>query len=178
MRGLTHLVRSTAAVAACAAALSAGAASASAQSSLPPLPALPALPALPPMPALPHVGQFSSAPAPTGSFQTADEARLLELLNAYRAEHGLAPVRADLGLTLRARARSQEQAMRGQLGHSGDNVWEVLAYNNYDSAPEKFLDQWKRSPAHNAVLLEPRARTAGYGLANVNGARYATLQMG
>lgn len=130
------------------------------------------------MPALPNVGQLSSTAAPTGSFQTADEARFLELLNGYRAEHGLAPVRADLGLTLRARAWSQEQAMRGQLGHSGDNVWEVLAYNNYDSAPEKFLDQWKRSPAHNAVLLEPRARTAGYGVANVNGARYATLQMG
>lgn len=172
MRGLTHLVRSTTAIVVSAAALSAGAASASAQSSLPPLPALP------PMPALPHVGQLSSVLAPTGSFQTAEEARLLELLNAYRAEHGLAPVRADLGLTLRARAWSQEQAMRGQLGHSGDNVWEVLAYNNYDSSPEKFLDQWKRSPEHNAVLLEPRAHMAGYGVANVNGARYATLQMG
>jgi hypothetical protein len=39
------------------------------------------------------------------------------------------------------------------------------------AVPEQAVAMWRRSPAHHANLLEPRARWAGVGVAG----RYATL---
>jgi len=110
------------------------------------------------------------------------ERGLLDDINAFRAVHGLAPVRLSPELTASAAQHSREMAADGYFGHAsagGKAFWKRIR-GYYDStswavwsvgenllwsAPgigaARALDMWERSPEHLANLLAPRWREIG-----------------
>lgn len=116
---------------------------------------------------------------------------LLYDINAFRAEHGLGPVRLSAELTASATQHSREMGADGYFGHAsadGEAFWRrIAAY--YDStargswsvgenllwsAPPvdaaRALRMWIHSPEHLAILLTPRWREIGISAMHVVGA--------
>jgi uncharacterized protein YkwD len=107
---------------------------------------------------------------------TAPEADLLRAVNAVRAQHGLAPLRADSRLERAARAHSQAVLRSGRLAH-GDvrrrltgygvrskAVGENLAWGVGSRATSAAIVQmWLASPPHRANLLRTGFRRVGIG---------------
>ncbi|AKE41254.1 putative secreted protein [Corynebacterium kutscheri] len=110
----------------------------------------------------------------------AEKAVIFAQINAYRAQHGLAPV-----------AYSQEWAnqaqdwanyLNSQGGHhtwhqSDINAFEVIARTAWTdiNAP---VQQWKESPTHNSVLLSPNLGVGGVGLVQNNLGQYIAVFRG
>lgn len=103
---------------------------------------------------------------------------LLRAMNATRADHGLAPLRADSTLARAARAHSVDMIQRGLFGHygfldrmqrfgvRGPYVGENVAWGVGDLAtPAGIVRGWLASPSHRANLLSPRFRLVGLGTA-------------
>ena len=107
------------------------------------------------------------------------EARMVQLVNQHRANHGIAPVRVSQVLTNQSRNWSKVQSGQDRMYHGPDNCYENVAWNNYDSSADEFFKQWKESPGHNRNMLESRATKIGYGMKkNVSTGRYyATMQL-
>ena len=119
--------------------------------------------------------------APTG--QTA----VVRELNAARAHHGLAPLRDDARLTRAATRHSREMVAHHDFAHESRDgsrfsrrieamrymprrgrwwVGENLAWGRGpDAAPEAVVQAWLRSATHRRVLLSPRYRRVGVGVA-------------
>jgi uncharacterized protein YkwD len=112
------------------------------------------------------------------------ERRLLAAVNAARAAHGRAPLRASAGLAGAARARSATLGRRGALTTSPDGApfWTRLVaagqppgraagenlarLGGCDPAgAELAVRLWLASPAHRANLLSARFRAMGAGAA-------------
>jgi len=115
---------------------------------------------------------------------TAQEAKILSLLNADRTALGLVPVRADSRLMAIARARSADMIANSYFSHTlpdGRNVFdiltasnltwysagEILAWNNYpmDVSASTANRQWMNSPGHKAVVVSTNFNYVGVGLA-------------
>jgi len=106
-------------------------------------------------------------------------AEVLDAVNGYRLQQGLALLQADAGLTTLALAHSQAMAQQGRLSHDGFPARfeqaarplcvENLAFNHLQA--DALLAAWQASPAHHANLLAPRVRQVG--IAVVDG--YLTL---
>lgn len=117
------------------------------------------------------------APAPEAR---ATETRLLALVNAFRAENGLRPVRASARLASIAQAHACDNAARGSFDHVGSDGstlqarlarggygWWAAAENTglgFYHSPERMVQFWKDSPGHRANLLHPDVTEAGLGL--------------
>ena len=102
---------------------------------------------------------------------TADDERLLSLVNDYRVDQGLAPLLNDPALTLIARANSQRMADKQQLGHedfaqrhlqSGRRVCVENLAAGYRQL-EPLLAGWQASPGHDRNLRDARVSHAGIG---------------
>lgn len=104
----------------------------------------------------------------------------LRLINAYRAEKGLAPLKLDEELTVAACARAEEIAWSGKHSHLRPNgktgfslfkdagfetgtAGENLGYV-YDNA-EDVCQAWKESAAHYENLMNPDFDEIGIGVA-------------
>jgi uncharacterized protein YkwD len=108
--------------------------------------------------------------------------RLVDQINAYRAERGLAPVRPAPSLRLAALAHTRFQAERGVFTHAsadgsslGDRIsrfygkrgfsrWsvgEALLWGPVSISPDAALQAWLRSPPHRKIVLEPQWRDIG-----------------
>jgi uncharacterized protein YkwD len=109
-------------------------------------------------------------PAPAlGAF----EREVIELTNAYRAEHGRAPLAANAALSAAAEDWSGEMA-RGDFFRHSDVARQVAAFG-YDAAgygeniaagqrsPEAVVDAWIASPGHRANLLRDGFEDIGVG---------------
>jgi len=114
-----------------------------------------------------------------------EERALLDLVNGYRARNGLAPLALSPTLSQAAEWLSADMAQKGYFDHTDSlgrdpfarmcafgycyDTWkgETLAAGNGDAAAT--LRQWQESPAHNAILLEPRATAIGVGRAQGGG---------
>ena len=115
---------------------------------------------------------------------TAQEAKILSLLNADRTALGLVPVRADSRLMAIARARSADMIANNYFSHTlpdGRNVFdlltaakltwysagEILAWNNYpmDVSASTANRQWMNSPGHKAIVISTGFNYVGVGLA-------------
>jgi uncharacterized protein YkwD len=129
------------------------------------------------------VGAAGTAAAPQGSAHHAGIAgQLVERINAYRAERGLAPVRATPSLRLAALSHTRNQAERGafthdsadgssfadriarfygQRGFSRWSVGETLLYGPVSLGPDEALQAWLGSPAHRRIILDPSWRDIG-----------------
>ena len=132
--------------------------------------------------------------APKGSFEKApagaladrdfsstrlDAERARDVVNAYRKEKGLRPLRLQPALTEAARAHSQDLAKWDRISHfgsDGSNPWDrvkrvgyhaKLAAENVGTGQASFdevMKGWRASPGHNKNLLLADAEHMGIAL--------------
>jgi uncharacterized protein YkwD len=115
---------------------------------------------------------------------TAQEAKIVSLLNADRTALGLVPVQVDPRLMAIARARSADMIAKGYFSHTQPDgrrifdiltaskiTWygagEILAWNNYpmDVTASTANRQWMNSPGHKAIVISTTFNYVGVGLA-------------
>ncbi len=132
--------------------------------------------------------------APRGSFEKAragalsgrdysatrlDAERARELVNAYRKEKGLRPLKLQPALTEAARAHSRDLAKWDRISHygsDGSNPWDRVKRAGYSArlaaenvgtgqvTAEEVINGWKASAGHNKNLLLPEAEHMGIAL--------------
>lgn len=145
-------------------------------------------------PAATQVAAYPADKAPKGSFEkaprgalsdrdysstTLDPNRARDLINQYRAEHKLKPLKLNLALTDAAKAHARDLAKWDRISHygsDGSNPWDrvkrtgykpKLAAENVGTGQVSFnevLRGWKESPGHNKNLLLGDAREMGLAL--------------
>lgn len=141
-----------------------------------------------------QVAALSPDKAPSGSFEKAPRGalsdrnysatalnpeRARDLINQYRAEKGLKPLRLNASLTDAAKAHSRDLAKWDRISHygsDGSNPWDrvkrtgykpKLAAENVGTGQVSFdevLLGWKESDGHNKNLLLADAREMGLAL--------------
>ena len=109
--------------------------------------------------------------------------------NAYRQAHGLRPVRANAALNALAQDWANQLVRANKLSHrpqhwnyypsnipaGGENV--LQAWSDYSDA--QLVKLWYESPGHRKIMLDPRAKTIGVGVAiNSEGKLYAVQNYG
>jgi len=141
-----------------------------------------------------QVAAYTPDNAPKGSFEKAprgalsdrdysgtmlDPERARDLINQYRAENGLKPLRLNASLTAAAKEHSRDLAKWDRISHygsDGSNPWDrvkrtgykpKLAAENVGTGQASFdevLKGWKESPGHNKNLLLTDGREMGLAL--------------
>lgn len=107
--------------------------------------------------------------------RAADTQTLLNLINQFRAENGLGPLRHSATLAAIQEPEARRQFAQGYVSHGtaflNDSraagysfAREVIALS-YNDDLGQLLAFWKSSPAHRAAVLAPEANAAGIGLA-------------
>jgi uncharacterized protein YkwD len=129
-------------------------------------------------------GSFEKAPAGAladrdyGSTRLdADKAR--DLINAYRKEKGLKPLRLNATLTEAAKAHSKDLAKWDRISHygsDGSNPWDRVKRAGYNAkvaaenvgtgqaSIDEVMKGWQASPGHNKNLLLADAQEMGIAL--------------
>ncbi|MGD9785064.1 MAG: CAP domain-containing protein [Hyphomicrobiaceae bacterium] len=132
--------------------------------------------------------------APTGSYETAppgalsdrdysntslDVERARDIINQYRRDNGLKPLRLNAELTAAAKAHSRDLAKWDRISHygsDGSNPWDRvkragykarLAAENVGTGQvtfEEVMKGWRNSPGHNKNLLLSDAEHMGLAL--------------
>lgn len=141
-----------------------------------------------------QVAALSPDKAPNGSYEKAppgaladrdysatslDPDKARDLINQYRAEKGLKPLKLNAALSEAAKAHSRDLAKWDRISHygsDGSNPWDRvkrtgykprLAAENVGTGQISFnevLKGWKESPGHNKNLLLADAREMGLAL--------------
>lgn len=131
---------------------------------------------------------------PPGSYETApkgaladrdysrtslDPAKALALINQYRADKGLRPLKLNAQLTAAAKAHARDLAKWDRISHfgsDGSNPWDRVKRAGYKASLaaenvgtgqltfQEVLRGWKESAGHNKNLLLADARHAGLAL--------------
>jgi uncharacterized protein YkwD len=106
-----------------------------------------------------------------------DKAR--ELINAYRKEKGLKPLKLNAELSNAAKAHSRDLAKWDRISHygsDGSNPWDRIKRTGYNARVaaenvgtgqvniEEVVKGWKDSPGHNKNLLLSDAEHMGIAL--------------
>ncbi|SDQ36210.1 CAP domain-containing protein [Quadrisphaera sp. DSM 44207] len=116
-----------------------------------------------------------------------DREVLYGLVDAARAEHGLAPLTRDPAVEAVAQRWSQALEARGALAHdpalhAALSPLVSAARENVgvtSGAPADVHAAWLRSPSHRATLLDPDVDTAGIGVEHgADGRTWVTLDAG
>lgn len=118
---------------------------------------------------------------PTATYRASSESRVLVLLNAERAKHGLTPFTLDRKLTAASRAHSGDMLRSGYFAHDGAQRWDarvrsftgsrtVLAENiafgsGTYGTPAGLVNSWMHSPGHRANILRKSLHRIGIGIA-------------
>jgi len=143
-----------------------------------------------------QVASLGSDKAPKGTFEKAPSGSLADrdytgtnldpnfardIINQYRAEHGLKPVKLNTELTAAAKLHSKDLAKWDRISHygsDGSNPWDRvkrsgfkarLAAENVGTGQIDFAEVmkgWKDSPGHNKNLLLADAEYMGIALVN------------
>ena len=141
-----------------------------------------------------QVAAYSPDKAPSGSYEKAPAGSLADrdysstnldpdmardLINQYRQENGLKPLKLNASLTEAAKGHSRDLAKWDRISHygsDGSNPWDRvkrtgykprLAAKNVGTGQVSFkevLRGWKDSPGHNKNLLLADAREMGLAL--------------
>ncbi|MFG3156280.1 CAP domain-containing protein [Streptomyces sp. NPDC048219] len=120
----------------------------------------------------------TAAPAGTVSEQAAAEARVLQLVNAERADAGCSPVAANSALRTLAEDFSEAMAAQGFFDHTdpaGATPWDRAEAAGIDNLggeniargqadAQAVMDAWMASPGHRANILNCDFRTLGVGV--------------
>ncbi len=129
-------------------------------------------------------GTFEKAPAGAladrnygGTRLDADRAR--ELINGYRKDKGLKPLKLNATLTEAAKGHSRDLAKWDRISHfgsDGSNPWDRVKRVGYNAklaaenvgtgqvSIEEVFKGWQESPGHNKNLLLPDAEHMGIAL--------------
>ncbi len=139
------------------------------------------------------LGVTTAAASPTQPRASAASLTVLEQgvladINAFRAQHKLAPLSLSAPLTTSAREHSQEMAAQGYFAHEsadGSAFWkriqrvypagplrywsvgENLLWSSPDIDAQRALQLWIASPEHKANLLTARWREIGISAVHV-----------
>jgi uncharacterized protein YkwD len=116
------------------------------------------------------------------------EQGVLSNMNAFRREHGLAPLRLSSGLTAAARKHSSDMAARGYFSHTSvggtsfdrriahfypmgsRHYWSVgenLLWSSPDVDAARAVDMWINSPEHRKNMLTVRWKEIGLAAVHV-----------
>ncbi|MFN3869845.1 MAG: CAP domain-containing protein [Hyphomicrobiaceae bacterium] len=134
--------------------------------------------------------------APKGSYETAPSGILSDrdyskteldiefardLVNQYRKDHGLKPLKLNPELTAAAKAHSRDLSKWDRISHygsDGSNPWDRVKRAGYkarlaaenvgtgQASFEEVMKGWKNSPGHNKNLLLADAEHMGLALVN------------
>jgi uncharacterized protein (TIGR03437 family) len=122
------------------------------------------------------ISSYSLAQTPT---LDTEEQAVLKLINDYRVANGLGTLQVSVALTNAADWMSNDMATKGYFSHTDStgrdsftrmrsfgynfNTWlgENIAAGYSDAATT--FNQWKTSPAHNEVMLQPDFKVIGIG---------------
>lgn len=130
---------------------------------------------------------FAGSPRPAAALDS-EEARLLDLINGYRAANGLGILFIDESLNSSARWMAEDMARNGYLSHTdslgrdpvsrmaafgyGYNTWKGENLAAGLATAQEAFDHWKQSPSHNANLLNPNFTVIGIGRAYNQGTTF------
>jgi uncharacterized protein YkwD len=144
--------------------------------------------------AKPKVAAASYDKAPKGSYEKAPRGALAErdyshtrldaekardLVNTYRKEKGLKPLKLQPALTEAARAHARDLAKWDRISHfgsDGSNPWDRVKRAGYNAklaaenvgtgqiTIDEVMKGWQASPGHNRNLLLPEAEHMGIAL--------------
>ena len=135
------------------------------------------------LPAAPATAAKPAAPA-SNRVQS-----IINHTNEYRQAHGLRPVRANAALNGLSQDWADQLVRADKLSHrpqhwnyypsnipaGGENV--LQAWSDYSDA--QLVKLWYESPGHRKIMLDPRAKTIGVGVAiNSEGKLYAVQNYG
>jgi uncharacterized protein YkwD len=119
-----------------------------------------------------------------------DAERARDLVNAYRREKGLRPLKLQPALTEAARAHSRDLAKWDRISHygsDGSNPWDRVKRAGYNArlaaenvgtgqvTIEEVIKGWKASPGHNKNLLLPEAEHMGIALVQDSRTEFKTF---
>jgi len=108
-----------------------------------------------------------------------DAEKARDLVNAYRKQNGLSPLKLQPALTEAARAHSRDLAKWDRISHfgsDGSNPWDRVKRAGYNAkiaaenvgtgqvSVEEVLKGWQASPGHNRNLLLADAEHMGIAL--------------
>ena len=108
-----------------------------------------------------------------------DAERARDLVNAYRKQKGLRPLKLQPALTEAARAHARDLAKWDRISHygsDGSNPWDRVKRAGYSArlaaenvgtgqvTVDEVINGWKASPGHNKNLLLPEAEHMGIAL--------------
>lgn len=130
-------------------------------------------------------------PEATDPLATASR-QVVDLVNAERAQRGLAPLRFDSRLATAAERHAQDQAARRQMSHQGSDgsdagvrirragyVWsawaENIAYGHV--SPGSVVNAWMNSSGHRLNILSTTLTDTGVGVAVGPDGRYYWTQV-
>ena len=131
----------------------------------------------------------SSAPNPQSTVQGHSKQEIINNTNKYRSMHGLPPVKNRPELDNIAQdwanhlAQTQDLQHRPQHWNSypsyipagGENI--LQAWDDYSDA--QLTKLWYDSPGHKKIMLDPKAKTVGIGIAETSeGKLYAVQNYG
>lgn len=116
---------------------------------------------------------IASAAGSSGASATGYAHRLASLINDYRQQHGLGPLRVVDDLATIATEHSTRMADQRRLSHDGfrgrfDRTNARICVENVGwnfPFPEAQLEGWRASPGHHRNLLEPKVARMGLAVA-------------
>ena len=134
-----------------------------------------------------RAGPISATTAERLAAARVDTAAVNRIFSAYRAGHGLGPVRLDPVLTAMAQHQADAMVARNEMSHDAGGSFStriasagldtVRAAENigagYVSTQEVF-ESWRNSPGHDANLRMPEATRFGLALAKDARTQYGT----
>jgi hypothetical protein len=113
-----------------------------------------------------------------GTAAAADDSDVLALVNAHRANNGLAPLCLNSMLSAAAYAHSADMSAQNYFDHiglNGSTPWDRIAASGYQGgtmaeniamgypSAASVVQGWIDSPGHNANLLNPNVTEMGLG---------------
>lgn len=122
-----------------------------------------------------------SARCPIPARSSADTQRMVSLVNAQRASHGLRALRTSGKLARAAQAHACDNAARASYSHYGSDGSDLgtrlrrVGYKLSTAAentglgfsdPAQLVSYWMNSPGHKANILNPNITELGLGLAD------------
>ncbi|WP_327690262.1 CAP domain-containing protein [Streptomyces tubercidicus] len=139
-------------------------------------------------PRTPHVDSGAGANTPSGGQSATGTAaqfaqKVVELVNAQRAQHGCGPLTVDARIQRAAQAHSDDMAARNFYDHitpegvdpgtrmtKAGYSWGSYAENIFKSPkdPATAVDGWMKSPGHRANILNCSYKETGVGV-NMSG---------
>jgi uncharacterized protein YkwD len=112
------------------------------------------------------------------------EQTMLQLVNSYRGQHGLAPLKLNNALMRAARSHSRDMVEHDYFDHTsqdgeqfsqrlsrfgfrwqsaGEAIGQASGLTNTATAADQAVTIWQQSPPHNRILLTGSFKAVGIG---------------